>query len=843
MRPLRLDLAGFTVFREPTTVDFTDADFFALVGPTGSGKSTVLDAICFALYGTVPRWGDRRGIANALAPSAAEARVRLVFESAGARYVGHPRGPPRRQGNVKTSDAGLELMPPGFDVARLDTGTEPPSDLGEVLAGTPAEMDQAVRGGGRAAVRAVHQLRAAAAGPVRRLPARQAGRAGSRSWSTCSACGVYEEVQKRANGPGHAGRGAAGRDRPDAGRSRGRRRRGAGRQPSAQLAAMRRARRGRRTGALPALRASPGRAADEAAAAAGHARRRAGRAGRGPRPGRRDRGGRRGGEPPEARPARPPHAVATAEEREEKLRGELAAAGDRHALRPAAGRARRARPPGRPRRPRSPRRWPRPRPSTPGAPAALDAARAAAHARRRGARGGPARRTASAEPPTGPRRCGRTSRRATTCPVCEQTVDAVPAVPTQLGGAPRPRRPGRRPAAAADAAQQRVPAAGRGRPRPRTGAGPRPRPARPARRPARRAGRRAGRLARRRRRCAGDLDAMARCSSALDEAGAGRAHRPRGAAPGAAGAARAEERLRAAWREFDTARDAVARFGPPAGRPRRPGRGLAHAGRLGRRRSAAPRRRPALTRPPRRAPRTAARRERAEAARARCSPRPVRAPRRGRADATRPVRAAAVAVERAEAARSRLVERREQAGAAARAAGRARARRARSPRPWPGTCGPTTSSAGCWRRRWTRWSTAPRGSCASCPPGSTTWSTTRASSSSSTTTTPGCAGRCAPCPAARRSRPRWPSRSPCPSSSPALSTAGGEPGVDRAGRGLRHAGRGHPGRGRRHAGEPGRPRRPDGRRGHPRAGAGRTDPGPVRGAQGRAHRPRDRVGL
>ena len=36
MRPLRLDLAGFTVFRDETTVDFTDADYFALVGPTSA---------------------------------------------------------------------------------------------------------------------------------------------------------------------------------------------------------------------------------------------------------------------------------------------------------------------------------------------------------------------------------------------------------------------------------------------------------------------------------------------------------------------------------------------------------------------------------------------------------------------------------------------------------------------------------------------------------------------------------------------------------------------------------------------------------------------------------------
>ncbi|MEV4637008.1 SMC family ATPase [Actinoplanes sp. NPDC049548] len=143
MRPLRLDMAGFTVFRDETTVDFTDADYFALVGPTGSGKSTVLDGICFALYGTVPRWGGSRGIGNALAPSATEARVRLVFESAGSRYVATRVVRRDGRGNVKTAGAGLQLMPPGFDVTRLDTGMSL-DDLGDVLAGTPAEMDQAI---------------------------------------------------------------------------------------------------------------------------------------------------------------------------------------------------------------------------------------------------------------------------------------------------------------------------------------------------------------------------------------------------------------------------------------------------------------------------------------------------------------------------------------------------------------------------------------------------------------------------------------------------------------------------------------------------------------------------
>ncbi|WP_433057732.1 AAA family ATPase [Dactylosporangium sp. CS-033363] len=143
MRPVRLDLDGFTVFRDPTTVDFTDTDFFALVGPTGSGKSTVLDAICFALYGTVPRWGDRRAIANALAPSAAEARVRLIFESAGKRYVVTRVVRRDGKGAVTTKAAGMELLAPGLDLAKLEFGLEQ-SDIAEVLAGTPSEVDTAV---------------------------------------------------------------------------------------------------------------------------------------------------------------------------------------------------------------------------------------------------------------------------------------------------------------------------------------------------------------------------------------------------------------------------------------------------------------------------------------------------------------------------------------------------------------------------------------------------------------------------------------------------------------------------------------------------------------------------
>jgi exonuclease SbcC len=50
MRPITLTFNGCRSYVEPQTVDFTGKQFVAIVGDTGSGKSTVLDAICYGLY-------------------------------------------------------------------------------------------------------------------------------------------------------------------------------------------------------------------------------------------------------------------------------------------------------------------------------------------------------------------------------------------------------------------------------------------------------------------------------------------------------------------------------------------------------------------------------------------------------------------------------------------------------------------------------------------------------------------------------------------------------------------------------------------------------------------------
>ena len=51
MIPRRLHLKGFMCYREETEIDFTGSSIWALSGANGAGKSTIFDAMLFALYG------------------------------------------------------------------------------------------------------------------------------------------------------------------------------------------------------------------------------------------------------------------------------------------------------------------------------------------------------------------------------------------------------------------------------------------------------------------------------------------------------------------------------------------------------------------------------------------------------------------------------------------------------------------------------------------------------------------------------------------------------------------------------------------------------------------------
>lgn len=83
MKPCYLELCGINSFSERAEIDFTsllEYGIFGIFGDTGSGKSTVLDCISFALYGTVAR--SRSGsIADAINYQADKAYVNFEFET------------------------------------------------------------------------------------------------------------------------------------------------------------------------------------------------------------------------------------------------------------------------------------------------------------------------------------------------------------------------------------------------------------------------------------------------------------------------------------------------------------------------------------------------------------------------------------------------------------------------------------------------------------------------------------------------------------------------------------------------------------------------------------------
>ncbi|MEF2485115.1 SMC family ATPase [Vibrio mimicus] len=90
MRPLKLTLQAFGPFAGREVIDFTelgDAPLFLINGPTGAGKSSILDAICYALYGETTgseRTGDQ--MRCDFADSECLTEVSFEFELAGEHY-------------------------------------------------------------------------------------------------------------------------------------------------------------------------------------------------------------------------------------------------------------------------------------------------------------------------------------------------------------------------------------------------------------------------------------------------------------------------------------------------------------------------------------------------------------------------------------------------------------------------------------------------------------------------------------------------------------------------------------------------------------------------------------
>ena len=95
MKILRLSFKNLNSLAGVWEIDFTHPDYvssgiFAITGPTGAGKSTILDAICLALYGQTPRLGRITQSENEImSRQSGECFSEVVFETAKGSFCCH----------------------------------------------------------------------------------------------------------------------------------------------------------------------------------------------------------------------------------------------------------------------------------------------------------------------------------------------------------------------------------------------------------------------------------------------------------------------------------------------------------------------------------------------------------------------------------------------------------------------------------------------------------------------------------------------------------------------------------------------------------------------------------
>lgn len=122
MRILQVRLKNLNSLCGEWTIDFTHPAYtsdgiFAITGPTGAGKTTILDAVCLGLYGRTPRLNKvTRGANEIMSRQTGECFAEVTFETAIGRYKCH-----WSQHRARRKSDG-ELQNPKHEISDMDTG-------------------------------------------------------------------------------------------------------------------------------------------------------------------------------------------------------------------------------------------------------------------------------------------------------------------------------------------------------------------------------------------------------------------------------------------------------------------------------------------------------------------------------------------------------------------------------------------------------------------------------------------------------------------------------------------------------------------------------------------------
>jgi exonuclease SbcC len=143
VKPLRLEMRAFGPFRGLEVVDFgkLPSSLFLIAGPIGAGKTTILDAICFALYGKSSGEGREAGdLRSHHADPSEETEVTLDFSVGGATYRVNRQ--PIQEIKKKRGDGNRLVQARATLWDRSGVG---PADEGALLASKVRDVDERIR--------------------------------------------------------------------------------------------------------------------------------------------------------------------------------------------------------------------------------------------------------------------------------------------------------------------------------------------------------------------------------------------------------------------------------------------------------------------------------------------------------------------------------------------------------------------------------------------------------------------------------------------------------------------------------------------------------------------------
>ena len=128
MRPLKLTMSAFGPYAGETVLDFEKlgtSGLYLITGDTGAGKTTIFDAITYALYGEASGTSrDAAMLRSKYADPETPTRVELIFSCGGKQYTVRRNPdyerPARRGGGTTRQAADAELVyPDGRSVTKV----------------------------------------------------------------------------------------------------------------------------------------------------------------------------------------------------------------------------------------------------------------------------------------------------------------------------------------------------------------------------------------------------------------------------------------------------------------------------------------------------------------------------------------------------------------------------------------------------------------------------------------------------------------------------------------------------------------------------------------------------